>query len=136
MTVKSSRPHVRRKSGGTPWMLFLKGLLASGALTAALILIFAIIVGVTDAADGVIRIVNQGIKIASVLLGVWIFVPKGQPGGALRGALMGLAYMAVGLFLYIAFTHQRFSAVSCLTDILTGIAIGGLGGMLRSQQCG
>lgn len=134
-TAKSNRPHIRKKSRPAPWMLFLKGLLAAGALTAALVIVFAIIVGVTDAADGVIRIVNQAIKIVSILLGVWIFVPKGQSGGALRGALMGLAYMAVGLLIYIAFTHQQASAVSCLTDVLMGVSIGGLAGMLRSQQC-
>ena len=112
---------------------FLKGLLTAIGATAVLIILFALIIGMTDASDGVIRVGNQVIKVGCVLLGVWVAVQKGEMRGALRGALLGLIYMGVGVVVYAVCTRQQLSFTSYLMDVLIGVSIGGLGGMLRRQ---
>ena len=113
---------------------FFKGLLASIGATAVLIVLFALIVGMTDASDGVIRVGSQLIKVVCVLLGVWMAVHRGEARGALRGALLGLLYMGAGVLVYAVCTRQQLSFMSYLMDVLIGVSIGGLGGMVRQQQ--
>ena len=113
---------------------FFKGLLISIGVTAALVLIFALIVGLTGASDGVIRTVNQGIKLFSVLAGVWAAVEKGEAQGALRGAALGLVYMALGVGVYALGTGMQWSAGTWAMDVLMGVSIGGLAGLLRRQM--
>lgn len=114
----------------------LKGLLASVALTALLIVLLALIIGWTNAGDGVIRVVNQAIKVASILLGVWVAVPRGDLKGAWTGMLLGVIYMGAGVLSYALLTGLKLTFVTYLADVLIGVSIGGLCGLLRKQQCG
>lgn len=113
---------------------WLKGLLLSVAVTAVLVVLLALIVGVTDAGDGFIRTANQVIKLLSIVLGVFAAVRRGERQGALRGALLGLVYMGAGVLIYALFTGQQLSQSAYLMDILMGVSIGGLAGLIRRQQ--
>lgn len=121
----------RKSPAAQAGMRLLKGLAAAIGLTVLLIVLFALIVGMTDAADGVIRVVNQLIKIAAVLLGVHIAVEKGGDHGAMLGGLLGFAYMGAGVLVYALGTGQQLSFSTCLLDVCMGISTGGLYGMLR-----
>ena len=107
-----------------------RGLLLSIAVTAAAVIVFAVVIGLTDVTDGVIRIINQLIKIGAIFMGVRAIVPKGDESGARRGALLGLLYMGIGVLVYALLTHQPITLWSYLIVVLMGIAAGGLSGML------
>ncbi|MBR5110806.1 MAG: TIGR04086 family membrane protein [Clostridia bacterium] len=107
-----------------------RGLLLSVAATVAMVVLFALIISFFDVQDGLIRVVNQLIKVGAIFLGVSIAVPRGDSGGIRRGALLGLLYMGVGVLVYALLSRQMFSRLGYLTDVLMGIAAGGLSGML------
>ena len=118
-----------RRGTGKP-MAFWRGLAVSVLATAAAVIVFALIISFVDMSDGVIRVVNQLIKAGAVFLGVRAIVPRGDDGGIRRGALLGLVYMGLGVLIYALFTQQKISWQGYLTDVLMGVAAGGLSGML------
>ncbi len=122
-----------RRGAGKPAALW-RGLAVSVLATAAAVIVFALIISFVDMGDGVIRVVNQLIKAASVFLGVSVIVPRGDDSGVRRGALLGLAYMGLGVLVYALLTQQKISWQGYLTDVLMGIAAGGLSGMLLGSM--
>jgi len=112
----------------------LRGVVAAIAATGILVLVFALLISLFDFSDGVIRTVNQLIKLAAVYCGVWAAVPRGNDNGLLRGMLVGFLYMAAGVMVYALLTAQRLTALSYAADLLMGIAAGGLMGLLRAKH--
>ncbi len=126
----------RAKRVSSKQMALGRGLLLSIAATAAAVILFAVIIGLTDVSDGVIQIVNQVIKVGAIFLGVYTSVPRGDESGVRRGALLGLIYMGIGVLVYALLTQQKLSWLAYLTDVLMGVAAGGLSGMLISSLSG
>lgn len=122
-----------RRSGGKK-NSFLRGLLIAVGFTAAAVVIFALIIGMTDIPDGLIRIINQIIKIGAIFLGVRAIVSPGSPDGIRQGALLGLIYMGVGVLVYALLSGQKMNWLGYGIDILMGVAVGGLSGMLLSGR--
>ena len=119
---------VRRiKRTGAPALW--KGLLWAIVATVGAVVAFAVIIGLTDVSDGVIRIINQCIKVGAIFLGMWTITSRGDEGAIRRGALLGLLYMGAGVLLYALLTHQQLSWIGYLIDVLMGVAAGGLSGM-------
>ena len=106
-----------------------RGLLLSIAATFAAVVLFSVAIGLWDIPDGVIRVINQVIKVGAIFLGVQAVTPRGDEGGIRRGALLGLVYMGVGVLLYALLTQQKLTWLDCVTDVLMGVAAGGLSGM-------
>lgn len=122
---------VRRvRRGAGKGAAFGRALALSVAVTVAAVLLFAVLIGFTDLSDGVIKIVNQLIKIGAIFLGVRNLVPRGDESGIRRGALLGLVYMGVGVMLYALLSKQQVTLMGYLIDVLMGVAAGGLSGML------
>lgn len=124
---------IARRMRGTG-MSILKGVLAAVAVTGLLVVIFALLISLFHFSDGTVRAVNQLIKLAAVLAGVWLAVPQGGDNAVLRGAAVGLIYMAAGVLVYAVLTAQHLTAFAYLADLLMGLAAGGLLGMLRGRQ--
>lgn len=125
---------MKRKQKAGNWLL--KGLLVSVAVTVAAVVIFAVIIGLTDLPDSVIRIVNQVIKVGVVFAGVYAAVPKGSDNAIRKGVVIGLVYMGVGVLLYALLSGQQLTVFSWVLDILMGIAAGGLSGMIVGSMQG
>ncbi len=113
-----------------------RGLLLSIAATAAAVVLFAVVISFVDIQDGLIRVVNQVIKIGAIFLGVYMIVPRGDSAGIRRGALLGLLYMGVGVLVYALLSQQQMTWLGYLTDVLMGVAAGGLSGMLLGSLKG
>lgn len=118
-----------KRSTGNKTALW-RGLLLSIAVTAAAVVLFAVIIGLMDVNDGIIRIVNQLIKAGAIFVGVRSIVPRGDESGIRRGALLGLLYMGIGVLVYALLTRQQITVWGYVIDVLMGIAAGGLSGML------
>ncbi len=126
--VKRAR---RASTSKNTWLL--RGLLVAVGLTVIAVIVFALIIGFTGMGDGPIHIVNQLIKLLAIFMGVRAAVPRGSEGGALRGALVGLLYMGLGVALYALLSGQQMTLLNYLMDVCMGIAAGGLSGMLLSS---
>lgn len=134
-TQAVSRP-TRRRSGRRRQTLLAKlvrGVLGAVGVTLACILLFAFMMQWLKPSDGVIRIVNQLIKLAAIFVGVRLAVGKGGERGLLTGALVGFVYMLLGVALYALLSGQQLPLTSYLSDIAMGIAGGGIAGALFSR---
>lgn len=116
-----------------PWQLVFEGVLVSIAATVLLVILFALLISLFDFADSLIHTVNQVIKILAVGAGVFYAVLPGSDKGLLRGAAVGLIYMAAGVVVYALLTGQSLTFSAYLADILMGVAAGGLIGLLRAK---
>lgn len=118
---------------GHAGLSLLKGLGASALVTLAGVVVFALLMQWIKPTEGLVRVVNQVLKLLSIAVGVWVAVGPGGHGGLLRGALVGLGYMLIGVALYALLSRQGASPASYLADLGMGVAGGGIVGMIVSN---
>ena len=123
--------HRSRKSAG--WLRLLKGLGAAVAVTMVGVALFALTMQWVKPSDGFIRGFNQVLKLAAIAAGVWAAVGCGGEGGLIRGALIGLAYMLLGVAAYALLTGQNAPVTAYLADLGMGVAGGGIVGAIFSN---
>ena len=111
----------------------LKGLGAAILVTVACVAVFALTMQWLRPTEGLVRIVNQVLKLVSIGVGVYVAVGRGCEGGLLKGALVGLLYMAAGVGMYALLSGQGASASAYLADLAMGVAAGGIIGMILSN---
>ena len=136
MTATATR---RRKTGSRTrcgrggWVRILKGLGMAVLVTIAGVAIFALLMQWLRPAEATVRIVNQVLKLGAICAGVYVCVGRGCEGGLLRGALVGLLYMAVGVGAYALLSGQSAPLSAYLADLGMGVAGGGIVGMILSN---
>ena len=124
----------RRRAASPAWLRLLKGLLVAIGVTVAGVAIFALSMQWLRPAEGVVRIINQVLKLISIGAGVYAAVGRGCEGGLLKGALVGLLYMGIGVGMYALLSGQSASLSAYLADLGMGVAGGGIVGMLLSNM--
>lgn len=135
MTRTASARRARHGHGASPmWLRILKGLGAALAVTVAGVAVFALTMQWLRPAEGVVRIINQVLKLLSIGVGVYIAVGRGCEGGLIKGALVGLLYMAVGVGVYALLSGQGAPTSAYLADLGMGVAGGGIVGMILSNM--
>ncbi|MBQ7848463.1 MAG: TIGR04086 family membrane protein [Clostridia bacterium] len=133
-TARRTGHHPSRKRTGPPlWLRLLKGLGVALVVTIAGIAVFALLMQWIRPSETAVRIFNQVLKLVSIGAGVWIAVGRGQEGGLLRGAVVGLAYMALGVAVYALLSGQSAPVTAYLADLGMGVAGGGIIGMILSN---
>ena len=131
-----AQKRVRRYQGGMKkkqWTGILMGLGASVLVTLAGVAVFALVMQWVRPTEDAVRIFNQVLKLAAIAVGVWVAVGRGGQGGLLRGAAVGLGYMAVGVALYAVLSGQQAPLTSYLADLGMGVAGGGIVWMILSN---
>ena len=128
-----ARTKKQKKSGTSTWLRLLKGLGVAVLVTVAGVAIFALIMQWVRPTEGAVRIFSQVLKLVSIAAGVWVTVGRGCEGGLLRGAAVGLLYMALGVALYALLSGQGAPATAYLADLGMGVAAGGIVGMILSN---
>ena len=135
--TKTASVHKARAARGrnqpSMWLRLLKGLGTAILVTVAGVAIFALLMQWLRPTEGVVRIVNQVLKLASIGAGVYVCVGRGCEGGLIKGALVGLLYMALGVGVYALLSGQGSSASAYLADLGMGVAGGGIVGMILSN---
>ena len=81
-----------------------------------------------------ITAINQVVKFVSILAGVTTAMHAGESGGAMRGACVGLLYMALGIVCYALMMGQSPQLAAYLADLGMGLAAGGLFGMILTTR--
>ena len=132
--AQTGRARRRRSSGLPMWMRLLKGLGAAILTTVAGVAVFALLMQWIRPSEGAVRVFNQALKLLSIALGVWAAVGRGGEGGLIRGAAVGLLYMAIGVALYALLSGQSAPASAYLADLGMGVASGGLFAMILTSR--
>ncbi len=108
----------------------IKGVLFSVFISLILILIFALVIKLTNLSDGFIKPINQVIKILSIFLGVLLAVRKNREGAFFKGILIGLIYIVVSFLVFSALDKSFNLSWSILNDLLFGGIAGAISGVL------
>ena len=136
MTRTAGRPgrsaHPKKAAASTG-LRILKGLGAPILVPGAGVAVFALLMQWLCPAERAVRIVNQVLKLLSIGVGVYVAVGRGCEGGLIKGALVGLLYMAVGVGAYALLSGQGASTNAYLADLGMGVAGGGIIGMIMSN---
>ena len=111
------------------WTSIIKGSIYSLSFTLILILIFALLIRFVNIPDSFISPVNQIIKVLCIFLGCFISLKKTNKG-FIKGMFIGLIFTIL-VFLIFSFIGGTFNfSLSVLLDILFGILIGGISGII------
>ena len=133
ISANRRRPHGTRNQPPVG-LRILKGLLAAIGVTVAGVAVFALLMQWLRPAENVVRIINQVLKLLSIGTGVYVCVGRGCEGGLIKGALVGLLYMALGVGVYALLSGQSASMSAYLADLGMGVAGGGIVGMILSNM--
>ncbi len=106
----------------------IKGVLTAVIITLVGVLIFAGIVKFALLNSGVIKAVNQFIKIIAIFLGISLNI-RGS-NGLLRGAFMGFLTTVITYLLFSLFCGEMVFGSSFLLDLIFTSVIGGISGII------
>lgn len=132
MTTSKSIRRRARRSGGN-WVPMVLGLGMAVLVTLFGVAIFALLMQWLRPSDQVIRVFNQLLKLISIGAGVWYAVRTSGEGGILKGAVIGLAYMVIGVAAYALLSGQSAPLTAYLADLGMGVAGGGIVGLLLGR---
>lgn len=130
---RTTRRSTRRSDPSALWAV-VRGVLVAAAITIIGVAIFALLLNWWNASDRTITAVNQVVKFVSILAGVTTAMRAGESGGALRGACVGVLYMALGIACYALMMGQSPQWTAYLADLGMGVAAGGLFGMILTTR--
>jgi len=111
----------------------LLGLAGSILLTLLCMLLLAAALVLLRLPDGLLTTLNQIIKIAAVITGVCIAVPRGGEKGFATGTVLALFYSVLGYVLFILLGGGSFSVRCLLGEILLAWAAGAATGAVRAN---
>ena len=131
---RTMRRSARRARGGGALSAVLRGVLVAAAVTVLGVVLFALLLNWWDASDRAITAINQVVKFVSILAGVTSALRAGEKGGAMRGACVGVLYMALGIACYCLLMGQSPKLTGYLADLGMGLAAGGLFGMILTAR--
>ncbi len=106
----------------------IKGLIISLIFTMFFICIFALLISVFNIPNQAIKPINQLIKILSVFIGCFFSISGDK--GLLKGLILGTVITLITYLIFSIIAKTNVFSVSILWEILLGIAVGGLSGII------
>lgn len=116
------------ENGGGFFFSALKGIINAVIITLVGVLIFAAVIKIASLGKGVIKAVNQFIKIIAIFLGCSFSVR--QNNGALKGGIIGAGATAVTYLLFALIGGGAEFGFGFLFDLIFGIIVGGISGII------
>ncbi len=110
------------------WGQIVRGVVTALLTTLISVLVFAFILSVTNLSDGVIKPINQIIKLISVFLGCFLAIREDK--GFIKGGLIGLISAILTLLIFAILAGGVNSWVSAIIDLVCGFITGGLSGVI------
>ena len=112
--------------------------LALGLFTAVLVTLIAMLLLAAALvylrfSDRLLTVLNQLIKLASIVLGVCAAVPRGGERGLATGVLLSLLYTGLGYAFYLALGGGSFAVGNMLGEMMLGAAAGAVTGAVRAN---
>ncbi len=133
ITSSIRRSSVKHQSSFGLVLGIARGVLAAAAVTVLGVVVFALLIKWLALSDTVISVLNQALKLIAIFIGARACVGRGGTGGVLKGALVGLLYMALGIVGYAFLSGLSLAPSAYLADLGMGVAAGGLCGMIMSN---
>lgn len=110
------------------------GLISAILVTLAGMLLMAGMMMVVSVGDRWLMILNQLLKIGSVILGTCMAVPRGGQRGLATGTAVALLYACIGYGMYAALGGAGFTIGGMLGEILICAAAGAVTGTIRANM--
>lgn len=110
-------------------LTYVKAGIIAMIVTLVLILIFALILKVTNLSDAVITPVNLIIKSISIAVGTLILTKNGE-GGLKKGLILGVIFTALAFVVFSLLNGSFSFNLGLLADFAFGAVVGGLVGVL------
>ena len=110
----------------------LKGVLAAAAVTLTGMLLIALLTLRFRFSDGLLTLLNQLLKLLSILTGVTVAVGRGGNRGFATGTATGLLYMLAGYSLYVLL-GGFYDTRAMLGEMLLGSAAGAVFGAVLAN---
>ena len=107
----------------------LKGVLVAVCVSIVGVLAFALVYKFVQMGDTTIKIVNQIIKVVSVVLGVNVALKSDRSKGAIKGLLVGAIYSVVAYAVFGLLSATFTFSISILFDILFAGLVGLIAGI-------
>lgn len=83
--------------------------------------------------DRLLTVLNQLLKLVSIVLGVCVAVPRGAERGLATGVLVALIYTVLGYILYLLLGGGSFAVGNMLGEMMLGSAAGAVTGAVRAN---
>ena len=112
----------------------LRGLAVAVGITALGMLALGLMAGYTAVTDDTIRLMNQCLKLVSVLLGTLAAVGMGGERGLVKGMAVGALYMLLGLGILGLASGMNAVWTTLEGEVLIVAAVGGAAGALLAYQ--
>ena len=129
-TRKSGRRRGKRDTGAV--LAVVKGVLIGASITVICVAVFALLLSWWDASDRAVTAINQVVKFVAILAAVATAIR--ESGGAMRGCVTGLAYMALGVTVCSLLMGCTPDLTAYLADLCMGVAAGGLFAMILTTR--
>ncbi len=115
---------IRIANSSNSFLTILKGAMNALIVSLLSILLFAFIIKLTSLSDGLIKPINQVIKVLSILCGCFFAFKKDGEKTLLKGALIGVVYTILAYILFSALNGKFEFSVSLIFDVLFSLALG------------
>ena len=130
MKLKSKSRTSSAKKGSPFIGSIIKGTMVALCISLLLVLVFAFLLKFTNIPDSAINPVNQVIKGASILAGVFIGLKKSKELGLVSGLLIGFIYTILAFLVFSILSGHFVFDTTLLTDIVFGAVIGAICGII------
>ena len=110
-----------------------RGVVCAAICTLAGMLIMGVAAGYTGITDSTIQVLNQVLKLTSAIAGAFVAVRPGGDKGLIKGALVGAAYMVIGLASVGALIEAGLNWQNVLAEIAVSTAVGAAAGVLTAN---
>lgn len=131
---RSMRRSMRRSGNIGGFSGVIRGVLVAASMTVIGVAVFALILSWWNASDRAVTAINQVVKFVSILAGVSSALNQSVRSGAMRGACVGVIYMALGAVCHGLLMGTGVQLTPYLADLGMGVAAGGLFGMILTGR--
>lgn len=91
-----------------------------------LVLIFAFVLKFVDLSDGVISIIDEIIKIASIFVSILYLIKRSPYKILFKSALVGAVYVLLTFIVFSALRGEYSFGMSTIVDVLMGALVGSI----------
>ena len=110
-----------------------RGVVCAAICTLVGMLIMGVAAGYTGITDSTIQVLNQVLKLTSAIAGAFVAIKPGGDKGLIKGALVGAAYMVIGLASVGALIETGLNWQNVLAEIAVSTAVGAAAGVLTAN---
>lgn len=107
-----------------------KGCLIALCVSLIGILLFAVVLKFVNVGDNLIKVINQIIKVVSVLLGVKVCLKKDKHKGLVKGSCVGAVYTITSYLVFSILVASFSFSLSIVYDLIFSSVIGLICGVI------